>query len=189
LPVGVDAMRRGLGAAIAASAALVAVAVAVMPTVVLGQGRERSFAAALTGFQETPSIITNARGSFSASVEGDSSIKYRLSYSGFATQVMVAHIHVGQRGVAGAIAVFLCGGGGKPTCPSPAGTVTGTITPADVLAIPAQGLDAGSFPELLRAVRAGVTYANVHSAAHPAGEIRGQIGSELDIRQDQAAED
>jgi CHRD domain-containing protein len=38
-----------------------------------------------------------------------------------------------------------------------------------------QGLEPGAFDELVRAMRAGFTYANVHSNRFPAGEIRGQI--------------
>ena len=42
----------------------------------------------------------------------------------------------------------------------------------------AQGIAAGELGELSRAMRAGVTYANVHTATYPAGEIRGQIDSD-----------
>jgi CHRD domain len=137
-------------------------------------GVGQAFRAVLTGPQETPAILSEARGRFRAEL-GDTSLTYELSYAGFETPVTVAHIHIAQRNVAGAIAVFLCGGGGKPACPSPDGTVTGTITAADVLAIPEQELDAGDFPKLLRAMQAGLTYANVHTMAHAAGETRGQI--------------
>jgi hypothetical protein len=180
-------MNRRLGTAIAGAAALVAVAVAVVPTVVLGEGRASSFAAALSGYQETPTLNSNGRGSFSASLDNrTSSIRYRLTYTGLAN-VTVAHIHLGARAIAGGIAAFLCGGDDKPACPTNGGTVTGTITAANVHAIPAQGLPANDFTDLVRAVRAGATYANVHTMAFPAGEIRGQIGSEFDIRQDEQA--
>jgi CHRD domain len=132
------------------------------------------FQAVLTGSQETPAILSTVRGSFLVEVSA-SSLAYELSYDAFPTLVMVAHIHIGQRNVAGGIAVFLCGGGGKPDCPSPAGTVTGTITADDVMALPAQELEAGNFSKLLQAMQEGLTYANVHTMAHPGGEIRGQL--------------
>jgi hypothetical protein len=54
--------------------------------------------------------------------------------------------------------------------------VTGTIVAADIIAVPAQGIAAGEINELIRAMRAGVTYANVHTSLFGGGEIRGQIG-------------
>jgi hypothetical protein len=39
----------------------------------------------------------------------------------------------------------------------------------------AQGVTAGDFDALLRAIETGEAYANVHTANFPAGEIRGQI--------------
>ncbi|MBV9595658.1 MAG: CHRD domain-containing protein [Chloroflexi bacterium] len=177
-------------AAITATAALLAVAVAVVPSVVLGQGRESSFVAALSGYQETPTLNSNGRGSFSATVDDQRSrITFRLTYSGLTT-VTQAHIHLGARAIMGGIAAFLCGpatsaGNTKPACPASPATITGTIVPGDVVAIVPQGLPAGDFADLVRAVRAGATYANVHTMAFPAGEIRGQIGQEFDIRQDE----
>jgi hypothetical protein len=53
--------------------------------------------------------------------------------------------------------------------------VVGTITPAQVLAQAGQGIAAGEFDEVVRALRAGAMYANVHTATFGPGEIRGQI--------------
>ena len=53
--------------------------------------------------------------------------------------------------------------------------MTGTITPTDVSGPVGQGIAAGEWAEFVAAIRAGVTYANAHSATHPGGEIRGQI--------------
>jgi hypothetical protein len=55
------------------------------------------------------------------------------------------------------------------------GGAKGVIEPADVIGPEAQGIAPGEFDELVRAMKAGVTYANVHSELFPGGEIRGQI--------------
>ena len=38
-----------------------------------------------------------------------------------------------------------------------------------------QGIDPGQYGELLRAIRAGATYANVHSSKYRGGEVRAQL--------------
>ena len=53
--------------------------------------------------------------------------------------------------------------------------VTGTITPADIIGPAAQGIAPGEFAEVVRAIRNGAVYANVHSTLRPGGEIRGQL--------------
>jgi hypothetical protein len=58
--------------------------------------------------------------------------------------------------------------------------VTGTISASDVLAIPGQGLAAGDLASMVRAIRAGFAYVNVHTTNFPSGEIRGQIRVEED---------
>jgi hypothetical protein len=51
------------------------------------------------------------------------------------------------------------------------------VTPADVVGPAGQGISPGQFEEVLKAMREGATYANVHSTLFPGGEIRGQIES------------
>jgi len=132
--------------------------------------------ATLTGYQEVPTVSSMGRGEFRATIDdGAQVINYSLTLGGtFNSPPFVAHIHLGQRGVNGGVSAFLCGGGGKPAC-NASGTVTGTITPADVIGPVPQGIAAGEWAELVAAIRAGVTYANAHSAAQPGGEIRGQV--------------
>lgn len=141
----------------------------------LASGSSASFGAKLRGYEEVPAINTAGTGQFSATVNSSgTTISYTLSYSGLGSAVSAAHIHFGQRAVAGGILAFLCGGGSKPSCPA-SGTVSGTIVASDIQAIPAQGIGAGDLAGALKAMRAGVAYVNVHSANFPGGEIRGQI--------------
>jgi hypothetical protein len=138
----------------------------------------RHVRADLNGYQEVNSISTTGVGRFTASIDDENQIiTFELSYSGLeGATTTQAHIHFAQRSVNGAIHAFLCGGGGQPLCPSIEGTVTGEITAADVLAsVPDRGIEAGAFEEFVRAIRAGHTYANVHTNKWPGGEIRGQI--------------
>jgi hypothetical protein len=134
--------------------------------------------ASLTGYQETPmSLSTTGTGTFEAVIDDDAmTIEYELSYENLeGGAAFAAHIHLGQRATSGGVSAFLCGGGTKPVCPPAGGTVSGVIVPSDVIGPAGQGLAAGKFEELVRAIRTGATYANVHSTARPGGEIRGQI--------------
>jgi hypothetical protein len=143
-----------------------------------GGGGGNNFSAKLTGFQETPSESTPGRGTFQARLVNGNTIHYTLHYEGFEAaegSTLFAHIHFGQQGVAGGVSAFLCGGGDKPACTPTQGTFEGDIDAADVVGPAGQGIAAGEFAKLVRAMRAGVTYANIHSSTQPAGEIRGQI--------------
>jgi hypothetical protein len=135
----------------------------------------------LTGYEETPmSLSTPANGDFKLHINRlSNTLEYELSYSGFETAVLQSHIHFGARATTGGISVFLCtnlgnGPAGTPACPQE-GTVSGTLGPADVVGPAGQGIAPGEFAELLHAIRAGYTYANVHSQARQAGEIRAQL--------------
>jgi hypothetical protein len=142
-----------------------------------GDSNRNSFKARLGGYQEVPAISTTGTGSLKVSVNpAGTELSYTLTFSGLqGGNVLAAHIHFAQAGVNGGVVAFLCGGGGEATCPVAGGTVTGTIVPGEILGVPTQGIAAGEFAEVLKAMRSGVTYANVHSATFPGGEIRGQI--------------
>ena len=145
-------------------------------------GGGNGFNEQLSGYEETPtSVSTPANGEFMLHVnQSTQELEYSLTYSGFETPVLQAHIHFGARATTGGVSVFLCsnlgnGPAGTPVCPTPAGTVTGTLRPADVVGPAGQGIAPGEFDELVDAIQAGYTYANVHSQARPAGEIRAQL--------------
>ena len=157
---------------------------------------DRQFRARLSGFEEvhfiaapTPAlrgaVSTKAKGTFKASLDRrTNSLRYELRYDGLEAPVTQSHIHFGQHHTVGGIVVWLCQTTTNPApaavaavtpfCPQ-SGEVTGTIFPNQVLTVTGQGIEAGQFDELLAAMRAGATYANVHSQLFPPGEIRGQI--------------
>ncbi len=134
---------------------------------------DNEFRASLNGYLEVPSISTAARGSFRAELRG-STLHYRLTIRDFSENPLFAHIHFARPDVNGGVIAFLCGGGGKPACPRN-GTVTGTVVAANVIGPADRGITAGEFGELIRAMRNGATYANVHSPTYMPGEIRGNI--------------
>jgi hypothetical protein len=140
----------------------------------------KHFKARLNGFQETPAVSSTGYGDFDAELVNDTTIHYVFRYAGLeGGNSLFAHVHFGERGVAGGVSYFLCGGSTKPTaCPNVEGTVEGDITPADVIGPNGQGIEPGSFAEIVRAMQAGQSYANIHTTRWPGGEIRGQINND-----------
>lgn len=162
---------------------------AVLSALVLGMGfvqaqdwdRRDSLKAELSSFNQVPSVLATGHGNFEAEINEDGTIFYSLTYSGMSSAVVQAHIHFGASLTNGGVAVFLCGGV-KPACPA-SGTVTGTITAADVSVLLAtngdsvipQGIQPGDLAGLFEAIRHGDTYVNVHTTNFPSGEIRGSV--------------
>lgn len=143
-----------------------------------GKGDAKHFFTRLNGWEEDPSQVTTGRGSFRAEVVSATQIDFTLRYRNLeATNVAQAHIHIGSRHESGGISAWLCGGTTQPACPAgPTATVTGTIEAADITGPAVQGVEPGNFADLLRAMRRGESYANVHTVPRaPGGEIRGQI--------------
>ena len=117
-----------------------------------------SISTSLNSRQERPKPKGNVRratGTFTATVTKSGTtgkIAWRLRFSRLTGAALAAHIHIGQRGKAGPVAVPLCG----PCRNGARGTANLTA--------------AG-----LAALENGRAYVNVHTKKNPAGEIRGQI--------------
>jgi len=157
--------------------ALAVIAVLAAAGPVLAQDGQAT--ARLRGFEEVPALTTGAGAHFHADVTDDA-ITYTMDYSSFRGTVTQSHLHFSQRGVNGGIVVFLCsnlGNGpvGTQACPAAPGTISGTIHASDIIGASSQGMGAGDFAALTRAIRAGIVYANIHSTIFPGGEARGQL--------------
>lgn len=139
------------------------------------------FSTRLSGFQELPALMSDGKGTLDLHLDRHAqTISYTLTFSGLSAPVTQSHIHFGKVHVAGSIVVFFCsnlgnGPAGTQACPAAGGTVTGTISAADVLPVAAQHFPAADFNALVRAITSDTAYANVHTTNFPAGEIRGQI--------------
>jgi hypothetical protein len=143
--------------------------------------------ARMSPYNEVPAVSSTAEAAFRARVSPDGrSIDYFLRYADLEADATQAHLHFGQQDVNGGISVWLCANPELTTppltppadtqdCPLRSGTVTGTITAADVVGPTGQGIEPGAFDELLAALRAGRVYVNVHSTRFLGGEIRGQV--------------
>ena len=162
-------------------------------TVVRGDDRgPNRFQLRLGGLEENPSVSTTGRGRLNVEIDDEAEqIKYRLQYSDLegvlvpGGTVLFAHIHLGAMHTNGGVVAFLCGGGGKPACPSPDGEISGVIEPVDIVGPAGQGINAGeetAFAEFVKAIRAGYTYANLHTTRWPGGEIRDQLADHGDHR-------
>ena len=148
--------------------------------------QKRDFETDLLGYEEVPAVSTTGNGEVDVEVARDGeSLQFTLRYRAMESAVTQSHIHFGQKDVNGGVSIFFCsnlgnGPAGTPPCPQPApgefAEVTGTRTAANMAGgAAAQGIAAGEFAELVRALRAGVAYANVHTVDRAGCEIRGQF--------------
>jgi len=161
---------------------VVALSAAVGVQAVVSKGSHDVKKVNLSSYNETPAVNSTATGSFSATIDDNAqTISYTLTYDGLSSAVKQAHIHFGNPFSSQGIAVFLCtnlgnGPAGTPACPgTTSGTVSGTLHASDVVGPTTQGIQPGDFASVVRAIRAGAAYANVHTANWPGGEIRAQL--------------
>jgi hypothetical protein len=138
-------MRMGTMLAVAAVAALAAGA---------ASAEVKHFTAKLDGASETPPNDSKATGT--AWVDLDTASKtmsWKLEYSGLSGPATMAHFHG----------------------PAPVGKAAGVVAPfKGEVSSPNKG-SASLTDAQIGALESGMLYINVHTAAHPGGEIRGQV--------------
>jgi hypothetical protein len=133
------------------------------------------FSASLSGASEVPPINSAGMGNFEMTIQ-PGMITLSLNFSDLSSNLTVAHLHFAPSKVAGGVMIFLCGGGGQLACPAAtSGTITGTITAANVTGPGGQGIAPGDLDSALEAVREDLAYANMHTTTFTGGEIRGQV--------------
>lgn len=112
----------------------------------------QSFKVKLTGDQESPPVKTTAGGEGTVAVAPDKTLTVEFKTTGL--NATAAHIHEGEAGKNGPVAIPLVKGGAD----------TWSVAPGTKLT------DAQ-----MESLKAGKLYVNVHTAANPGGEIRAQI--------------
>lgn len=105
----------------------------------------------LTPAQEVPPVQGGSSGSGTITINDDGSVSGSVTANGFAPTA--AHIHEGKAGTNGKVIVPFTKEG--DTFSAPAG--------------------AKLTADQMKAFKAGDLYVNIHSAAHPGGEVRAQL--------------
>jgi hypothetical protein len=135
----------------------------------------QQFEARLRGSEEvtTPpgGVDTNTRGKADFELNNaETKLRFELEVEN-GERVQQAHIHCGVAGENGPIIIFLAGFHDKGWDVDGDWIGDATATDANIT----NTACGSTLAEIAQAMADGRTYANVHTVAHPAGEIRGQI--------------
>ncbi len=130
---------------------LLAAAVLALGAISIGVVSAADVKVRLTGANEVPPVTTSATGEGVITIADDGAVSGSVATKG--VQGTAAHIHVGAPGKNGPVAVPFTKDG--DTYKAPAGAKLNA--------------------DQMKAFKAGELYFNVHSAANPDGEIRGQL--------------
>lgn len=132
----------------------------------------RVFAARLNGAHEVPPVQTPAHGTavFELSRDGQSMSFFLIADD--IINVVAAHIHIGAANESGRPVVVPLFPGNRSRVVGDAFILSGRFTAADFVG----PLAGHPMADLVTELRANHAYTNVHTQAHPGGEIRGQTG-------------
>ena len=127
-----------------------------------------NFTSYLTGEQETPVVMTTAKGTGTFTLTPAGGLRYSVTVNGLSGIITAAHFHMGSLKMNGPVVYDITG------------SFTGTT---------ATGTISAPLPDsIIAALFTGRMYVNVHTASNPGGEIRGQVnlsaGTNLIARMD-----
>ncbi len=149
---------------------LALVLLALVPALGMAAEKSHAYKAELSGGAVVPQVTTTAKGTaeFETTMDGKE-LKYKLTVEDI-ENVSAAHIHIAKKGKNGPPVAGLFAGPKKEG--KFGGTLgEGTITDKDLV-----GPMAGkTIKDLIKALRSGELYVNVHTDKYPDGELRGQI--------------
>ena len=131
---------------------------------------DKSFKAKLMGNESTPAVKTKAKGDAEFKLGKDGKeLSYKLKVKNI-VNVSAAHIHKGKKGENGPVIANLFAG------PKKEGNFKGDLADGMIMEKDLMGeLQGKPFDALIQLIKSGGAYVNVHTDAHPDGEIRGQI--------------
>lgn len=115
-----------------------------------------AFDVPLSGAQQVPPVTTSGTGTAHLTYNPTKrEVTWDITYGGMSAPVTMAHFHQGAMGKNGPVKIWLTKKGAPVFAP-----ITGNATLT---------------PEEAQVFLAGGWYINVHTTAHPAGGIRGQV--------------
>jgi len=173
-----------------ATVAAVSLALSAQASAAPFQASAAPFSATFSGFNElgalnaeTGAILSQGTATLDLDLNKTAqTLTFKLTFSGLSTPITQSHIHFGKVHVAGGVIVFFCASAGTPAPAGTAncgggtsGTVTGTITAANIIGPTPQNIAPGDFNALVEALESNTAYGNIHTTKFPAGEIRGEI--------------
>ena len=129
--------------------------------------RSTTYVANMSSANEVPAVPGGASGTATFTLNGKM-LTYVVSVSGLSGDVAASHIHFGAAGTNGTVAYPFTAAAGVQSGQVASGTI-------DLTQPVSNGTTSISGDSLLLLLNNGLLYTNVHTAANPGGEIRGQI--------------